>query len=204
MIIFDSVSKNYGSTIVLRDFCMAAGPGEIVGLVGANGSGKSTVLRIACGLRRPDSGRIHVRRNGQSETRVLGAALEGARPPENLSAYHVISRSFSYVFGRCATRKEVMNAAEAAAIIDVVHRRCGRFSTGQLKRLCLCVALIGDPSNLILDEPYNGLDADGSAWLSSELRMAASRGCTVLIAGHQIDPNILRFSGLFSLPQEGV
>src|SRR5262245_12298923 len=161
-------------------------PGTITGFLGPNGAGKSTTLRMITGLTRPDRGTAmvggrHYRELG-NPARVVGTLLDA-------SAMHT-GRT-----GRATLRIAADLAGVPASEVDHVlaqvglagkaaDRRVGAYSLGMRQRLGIGQALIGQPRALILDEPANGLDPAGIAWMRWLLRDFADRGGTVLLSSH--------------------
>ena len=185
MISITNLSKRYGAVNAVRDVTFACSPGTITGFLGANGAGKSTTLRMLTGLTRPDAGSATI--GGKAFTdlrnpaRTVGVMLD-------TSALHV-GRT-----GRATLRVAAMMAGvptsradellEATGLASAASRRVGTYSLGMRQRLGLALALLGSPAVLILDEPANGLDPEGIAWIRGLLREHAARGGTVLLSSH--------------------
>jgi ABC-2 type transport system ATP-binding protein len=179
------LTKAFGAAAAVTDLSFAVPAGQVTGFLGPNGSGKTTTLRMALGLVAPTAGQVliggvpyqrlarprrsvgalldtagfHPGRRARDHLRVLaaGAGLPAARPDEVLA--------------------QVGLAADAG-------RRVRQFSLGMRQRLGIAAALLGDPPVLLLDEPANGLDPAGIAWLRGLLRGLAAEGRTVLVASH--------------------
>jgi ABC-2 type transport system ATP-binding protein len=179
------VRKSYGRVVALRGVSFAAAPGRVCGLLGANGAGKSTALRVLLGLARADSGRALV--GGapfvglDAPGRVVGAVLEsvGLRPDRS-GRDHL----------RVAARRLGVGSARVESLLgmvglsDAAGRAAGGYSLGMRQRLAVACALLGDPAALVLDEPANGLDPPGRRWLGGLLRDLAAEGRTVLLSSH--------------------
>jgi ABC-2 type transport system ATP-binding protein len=159
--------------------------GKVTGFLGPNGSGKTTTLRIVLGLVRPDAGAALVGGVPYGRLarprRTVGALLEA-------SGFHPGRRARDHLLvladaaGIPAARvDEVLGQVGLAAAAD---RRVREFSLGMRQRLGLAGALLGDPQVLLLDEPANGLDPAGIAWLRGLLRGLADDGRTVIVASH--------------------
>jgi ABC-2 type transport system ATP-binding protein len=179
------VRKSYGRVAALRGVSFAAVPGRVCGLLGANGAGKSTALRVLLGLARPDSGRALV--GGapfvalDTPACVVGAVLEsvGLRPDRSGRDHlRVAARRLGVGPGRVDSLLETVGLADAAG------RAAGGYSLGMRQRLAVACALLGDPAALVLDEPANGLDPPGRRWLGGLLRALAGEGRTVLLSSH--------------------
>jgi ABC-2 type transport system ATP-binding protein len=186
MITAQELSKRYGATTVVHDVSFTCEPGTITGFLGPNGAGKSTTLRMITGLTRPDSGAAMIDGRAYGElgnpTRVVGSLLDA-------SAMHS-GRS-----GRATLRIAADLAGAASSEVDRVlelvglsgkaaDRRVGAYSLGMRQRLGIGQALVARPRVLILDEPANGLDPDGIAWMRTLLRDFAASGGTVLLSSH--------------------
>jgi ABC-2 type transport system ATP-binding protein len=160
-------------------------PGRVTGFLGPNGSGKTTTLRCLLGLVTPTSGQAlvgGVPYAGLPEpSRVVGAALEASGfHPGRTGRNHL--RVLAAAGGTDPAR--VDEALELVGLAEAGRRRVVEYSLGMRQRLALAAALLGDPGALLLDEPANGLDPEGIAWLRGFLRDRAAQGCTVLVSSH--------------------
>jgi ABC-2 type transport system ATP-binding protein len=179
------LSKRFGDVVAVDDLTFSVAPGRVTGFLGPNGAGKTTTLRCLLGLVAPTSGQATIggRRYDHIETpmRTVGAALEATGFHPGRSA-----RNHLRVLARAGGVDE-HRADETLALVglsDSDSRSVGGFSLGMRQRLQLAAALLGDPGVLVLDEPANGLDPEGIAWLRAFLRHLASQGRTVLISSH--------------------
>jgi ABC-2 type transport system ATP-binding protein len=179
------LTKTFGRVTAVRDISFTVPAGMITGFLGPNGSGKTTTLRMALGLVRPTSGEALI--GGVPYARLahprrqVGALLEatgfhpGRRAVDHLrvlaAAERIPDRRVDEVLGQ-------VDLAEAAG------RRVRGFSLGMRQRLGIAAALLGDPAVLLLDEPVNGLDPAGIAWLRGLLRGLAAEGRTIMLASH--------------------
>jgi ABC-2 type transport system ATP-binding protein len=181
-----SLTKEFGSSVrAVSDLSFQVAPGRVTGFLGPNGSGKTTTLRCLLGLVTPTSGETLVGgqryRDLHEPLRVVGAALEasGFHPGRTARGHlSVVAASAGIPGHRVTEVLELVGLAEAG------RRKVGGYSLGMRQRLSLATALLGDPSVLILDEPANGLDPEGIAWLRSFLRSLAAEGRTVLVSSH--------------------
>jgi len=179
------LTKRYGAVTAVRDLSTRIRPGEITAFLGPNGAGKTTTLRMLLGLIRPDAGRAtfggRPYRDLPAPRRTVGAVLgpDGFhRGRTGLAHLRLIATAAGLAPGRV---DEVLATVELTAAAD---RRVGGYSLGMRQRLGLACALLGDPPVLIADEPANGLDPEGIAWLRGLLRGAAREGRTVLVSSH--------------------
>lgn len=179
------LTKRFGEVTALDDLTFAVRPGVVTGFLGPNGSGKTTTLRCLLGLVRPDAGSATVGgrayRDLDRPLAAVGAALEA-------SGFHPgrTARDHLRVVGRAAglPAERVDVLLEQVGLSAAARRRVGGFSLGMRQRLALAQALLGDPRVLLLDEPANGLDPAGIAWLRRFLRDLALQGRTVLVSSH--------------------
>jgi ABC-2 type transport system ATP-binding protein len=157
----------------------------VTGFLGPNGAGKSTTMRLILGLDAPTSGTVTVNgRRYRSIRRPLhevGSLLESAAIHPGRSARgHLLALARANGIGR----RRVDEVLGLAGLDAVAGRRSGGFSLGMTQRLGVAAALLGDPDVLLVDEPVNGLDPDGVAWIRRLLRSLAAEGRTVFISSH--------------------
>ncbi|MBI5946601.1 MAG: ATP-binding cassette domain-containing protein [Chloroflexi bacterium] len=185
MIEFRNLTKTYGPTRAVDDVSFSAPPGAVTGFLGPNGAGKTTTLRVLLGLARPDSGSALI--NGvsygelPSPRQAIGAVLDaiGIHPGRSgRNHLNVIARAAGLPERRVDEMLELVDLTAAA------DRKAGGYSQGMKQRLRLAGALLGDPGVLVLDEPANGLDPVGMAWLRQLLTGWAAQGRTVLFSSH--------------------
>src|ERR1700685_4453271 len=179
------LSKHFWPGRAVHDLSFTVEPGRIAGFLGPNGSGKTTTLRMLLGLVHPSAGTATIAgRNYQdleNPTSTVGAVLEA-------TSFHPARRARTHL--RMVARAGGHDQARADIVLDLVgltadaKRQVGGFSMGMRQRLEWASALIGDPDVLILDEPSNGLDPQGIAWLRDFMRYLASEGRTVLVSSH--------------------
>lgn len=180
-----SLTKRFGKVSAVRDLSFTVQPGRVTGFLGPNGSGKTTTLRCLLGLVQPTSGSAQVGGHDYRElphpAAVVGAALEASGfHPGRTARGHL--RVITDAAALPATRADEVLAL--VGLTEAAGRKVGGFSLGMRQRLALAAALVGDPGVLILDEPANGLDPEGIAWLRSFLRARAEEGRTVLVSSH--------------------
>jgi ABC-2 type transport system ATP-binding protein len=177
------LSKRFGAVQAVEGLTFAVEPGAVTGFLGPNGSGKTTTLRMILGLVTPTAGEARI--NGlpfgelPQPARVVGAVLEaqGFHPARTARAHLLVCAAAVGV-----PDQTVDHALGTVGLGDVGDRPVGEYSLGMRQRLALAVALLGDPQVLVLDEPGNGLDPEGIAWLRAFLRAFAARGRSVLIS----------------------
>ena len=179
------LTKNYGDKIAVNDLTFTVEPGRVTGFLGPNGAGKSTTMRMIMGLAAPTSGTVTV--NGK-DYRDLPAPLHEVGSLLEAKAVHTGRSAFDHLLALAQThgigKARVSEVIDLVGIGDVARKRVGGFSLGMGQRLGIAAALLGDPGVLVLDEPANGLDPEGIAWLRAFLRHLASQGRTVLVSSH--------------------
>jgi ABC-2 type transport system ATP-binding protein len=181
----EHLSKTFGTVRAVDDLTFEIGPGRVTGFLGPNGAGKTTTLRMLLGLVVPTSGTATIGGARYQDLprpgRVVGAALEASSfHPGRTARDHL--RVLAPQVG--VTTKRCDEVLELVGLRDAAKRRVGGFSLGMRQRLGLAATLLGDPRVLLLDEPANGLDPEGIAWLRSLLRYLAGEGRTVLVSSH--------------------
>ncbi len=185
MIEVRGVSKSYGGVKAVQDVSFIARDGRVTGFLGPNGAGKSTTMRMISGIERPDSGQCLVSGSSPSSlpnpSGVFGVLLDGQGAIPGMRARDYLLS----VAVACGVSKSRVNELLAlVGLASLAHRRVGTYSLGMKQRLGLAVALLGDPSHLILDEPINGLDPDGVIWIRNLLRDLAAEGRCVFLSSH--------------------
>jgi ABC-2 type transport system ATP-binding protein len=181
---FRHVSKRYGAVTALDDFSADVFPGRITAFLGANGSGKTTSMRVLLGLAAPTTGAALLDGRPYSQhpqpLHIVGAVLNQGFQPNRSARNHLrITAAQAGV-----PRSRVDDVLELVGLTAAARRRVGGFSLGMRQRLALASALIGDPKILVLDEPFNGLDPDGIARMRTFLRGFADNGGTVFLSSH--------------------
>jgi len=179
------LTKRFGAVTAADQLSFRVGAGTVTGFLGPNGAGKTTTLRMLLGLVRPDCGQATIWGKRYAELgdrrRAVGAVLEacGLHPGRTVR---------DQLWVRCAAagiaRSRADAVLEVTGLAGLAGRRAGSLSLGERQRLGLAAALLGDPEVLILDEPGNGLDPAGVAWLRGFLRQLAGEGRTVLVSSH--------------------
>jgi ABC-2 type transport system ATP-binding protein len=179
------LTKRFGALTAVHDLTFTVTPG-VTGFLGPNGAGKTTTLRMLLGLVRPTAGTATIGGRHYPELRfprrTVGALLDasGSHPGRSGREHLRVSAQASGLPpGRV---DEVLT--EAGLTAAQADRRVRGYSLGMRQRLGLAAALLGDPEVLILDEPGNGLDPAGMAWLRGLLRRLADEGRTVVVSSH--------------------
>ncbi|NNC87248.1 MAG: ABC transporter ATP-binding protein [Akkermansiaceae bacterium] len=188
MLEVDGLRKSFGGKPALQDVSFAVREGEIFGLLGHNGAGKSTALGIILGIVEPNAGEariagVSVQRNRRVALRHAGAIFESPAFYEYMSGWDnlKILMSYSGGFDAAAAREVVAEVGLA----DRIGSKVGAYSHGMRQRLALAQALLPTPKVLLLDEPTDGLDPEGIKWFRDFiLKLRDDRGMTVLFNSH--------------------
>ena len=185
MIDVTQLTKKFGQKVAVDSLSFTVRSGMVTGFLGPNGAGKSTTMRLVLGLDRPTRGRTRV--NGRSYVSSkapiteVGALLESrAMHPGRTARNHLRALAATHGLGR----KRVEEVLDLVGLSEVSHKRINQYSMGMTQRLGLAAAMLGDPETLILDEPINGLDPEGVAWMRSLVKVLASQGRTIFVSSH--------------------
>ncbi len=183
------LTKRYGGgATAVDDLSFDVRPGVVTGFLGPNGSGKSTTMRMIVGLDRPTAGVATIDGLHYADLPApleqVGALLDARAADGSRTAYHHLRW-----VARAARlpRRRIDEVLSLVGLADVAGKRIRTFSLGMSQRLGVATALLGDPQTLILDEPINGLDPEGIAWMGGLLRGLAAQGRTVLVASHLLN-----------------
>ena len=183
-----NLSKSFGGKPALRDLSFTVREGEIFGLLGHNGAGKSTALGILLGMVEPDHGEARiggqsVQRKRANALRCAGAIFESPAFYDYLSGWNNLKVLMSYSGG--FEKGAALRVVEEVGLKDRIHSRVSTYSHGMRQRLALAQALLPEPRLLLLDEPTDGLDPEGIKWFRDFiLGLRETRGITVLFNSH--------------------
>ncbi|AXE39595.1 ABC transporter ATP-binding protein [Acidipropionibacterium virtanenii] len=186
MINISHLTRRYGPVTAVDDVSFTVEPGQVCGFLGPNGAGKSTTMRCLVGLTPPTSGRATVLgaeyRRLPNPGRQVGIMLDATAQHPGRTGRETL---------RIAALVQGLDRSRIDAVLEQVgltpaeaRARVRTYSLGMQQRLGIAVALLGDPRVLVLDEPTNGLDPEGIAWMRDLLRRLADRGDTVLLSSH--------------------
>jgi ABC-2 type transport system ATP-binding protein len=185
---FEGVSKQYGSTTALDRISFSVPEGSVCGLLGPNGSGKTTALRILTGLSRQDAGTARLLGDGvgsgpRDAARLTGTLIEAPALYERASARGNMAIEAA-ARGLGGSAEEVQVLLGLVGLGERADDRVRGFSLGMRQRLGLAMALLGKPRLAILDEPTNGLDPAGIVEIRELIRTLPRLGTTVLVSSH--------------------
>ncbi|GGM74765.1 ABC transporter ATP-binding protein [Thermopolyspora flexuosa] len=177
--------KHYDGFRALDGANLTVPEGSLYGLLGPNGAGKTTLMKSVAGLRRPNSGRIHLF-GRPLERRLLtqvGALLESPGLWAHLDA---VAHLRIHARLRGVPQRRIDEVLELVKLTEVRSRKVAKYSLGMRWRLGIAIALLGRPRLVVLDEPMNGLDPVGIRDMRATLRSLAETGTTVMISSHQL------------------
>lgn len=178
--------KSFGKERVLTDVNLTVEPGEVVGLVGENGSGKTVLMKCVCGFLRPDRGSVTVggKRVGKDcdFPESLGVIIETPGFLPYRSGYRNL-KTLAALRGRIGKR-EIDEALRAVGLYESRRKAVAKYSLGMRQRLGIAQAIMEDPAVLVLDEPFNGLDKAAAARVRAILLALRDRGKAILLASH--------------------
>jgi ABC-2 type transport system ATP-binding protein len=186
----EDISKRFGDTEAVRGASFEVAAGEVVGLLGLNGAGKSTTLRIIAGLVRPDSGRVRicgldVARSRVATCRFSGFLIETPAFPPELSCRNALK--YLGLLGGNAVASRADQLLDQVGLSSVGNKLIRHLSLGMKQRLGIAAALLDDPKLVVLDEPLNGLDPAGIREMGELIRSLAAGGAAVLLSSHLLD-----------------
>jgi len=180
----EHLTKRYGKKVAVEDLTFDVETGKVTGFLGPNGAGKSTTMRLMLGL---DNGGGATTFDGKSlydyarPSQVIGILLEAkAFHPTRSARNHlkILADAGSIPHAR------VDEVLDIVGLTDVAKKKPGKFSLGMSQRLGIAAAILGNPKYLLLDEPANGLDPEGIAWLRRFIKDYANAGNAVFISSH--------------------
>jgi ABC-2 type transport system ATP-binding protein len=198
------LTKRYGAARALDGFTLDVAAGEIAGLVGHNGAGKSTFVDVLCGLVRPDDGTVTI---GGRPPRAARGDVGVA--PQHLALYPgATAREHLHLFGRLAGLRRGALAAATDEVVDALmlagflDRRVGLLSGGQQRRVQAATALLHRPGLLVMDEPTAGADPQTRQSLLAALRRRAEDGAAILYTTHYL-PELAELRATVAVARHG-
>ena len=189
MISLDKIHKSFNEHKALNNLCLNVQEGEIYGLLGANGAGKSTTLNLILGFLKPDQGTISISCNSQKK--VINTDLIGYIP-ENVNLYPYLSGLenldyFCKISGYNHTKNELSNYLLECGLQEKAHNKLiSNYSKGMRQKVGIAIAYAKKAKVYLLDEPASGLDPLSSNELSALLKKLASNGSAILMASHDL------------------
>jgi ABC-type multidrug transport system ATPase subunit len=189
LLVADCIGKRFNGRAVLSAATMRAVPGQVRALVGRNGVGKSTLLKVGAGLVEPDTGTVHF--DGEAQLGVSLAWL-ARRGVFFLPDHDLFSTTFAIgdqlaMIRRRFSGGNVIEALEATGVAGVAHRRLHQLSGGERRRAELAAILVRKPRCLLADEPFRGIAPLDAEVIATVLRRLAADGCAVVVTGHEVE-----------------
>ena len=184
----DGLAKQYGAVTAIRDVTMTVTPGEVYGFLGPNGAGKSTTIAILLDYARPTAGTARIFGMDPQRSQVEIGRRVGVLP-ERCELYDRLSgrKHLAFAIRAMDATDDPDALLERVGLADAGDRPVGTYSTGMAQRLKLALALVGDPSLLILDEPSSGLDPHGIKRLREIVTAERDRGTAVFFSSHVLE-----------------
>lgn len=184
----DHAGKSFKSQQVLKDVCLTCMTGEITGIVGRNGSGKTVLFKAVCGLLLLDSGKIEVDGMPRKQGELLRQAGVIIEEPAFLGSYPGYKNlELLYMINHKKDRKYLEDILEQVGLERRSKKHVRKYSMGMKQRLALAQALMEKPDILILDEPFNGLDNQGVEEMRRLFLKLKAEGVTILVASHNAE-----------------
>ena len=199
------LTKTYVSTNVVNKLSMDVHEGDIYGFVGRNGAGKSTTMKMICGLISPSAGELNVLGKNPAKNNSatgVGALIEAPGLLESLDAMDNMMHK-STALGVANAKAESQKLLELVGLGNTGSKNAKAFSLGMKQRLGIALALVGNPKLLLLDEPFNGLDPAVTHEMRETLQnLNKELGITILVSSHVLD-QLNRFATRFGVINAG-
>ena len=201
----DKLTKIYGQKRAADDISLHIKKGDVYGLIGRNGAGKTTILKMICGLSNPTSGTVTF--NGKTgsdlsrEMNKIGSLIETPGLFPKMSAYQNIKLKCIL----CGKDDDayIKSLLKQVGLENVGKKPTQSFSLGMKQRLGIALALVGDPEFIVLDEPINGLDPQGIAEMREIIhKLSKERGMTVIVSSHILD-ELAKVADAFGIINDG-
>lgn len=186
-VVFEGVRKVYGRVVAVDRVDLSIAPGSFVGLIGHNGAGKTTCLKILAGLLPPTEGRVLIAGHDVATAPKLAREHLGVVPEVPALYEYLSAREFLEFVAEVRGKGDVGKALDLTGLGADAERLIREYSQGMRRKTAIAAALLADPSVLVLDEAINGLDPPSAARVKGALRAAVDRGRTVLLSTHVVD-----------------
>lgn len=187
----NNISFAYGENVILDHITFDLRKGDYVGIIGPNGGGKTTLLKIILGLLPPTKGEVEL--FGQPIAKASSRQRIGYVPQHLANDIRALPATVSEVVASGSLLRgqklqvAIKKGLKAAGVLDLADRRIGELSGGERQRVLIARALAGDPALLILDEPTSAVDASGQEDFYAFLRKLHKQGITIVMVSHDVD-----------------
>ena len=183
----ENLTKTYGKFTALSNCNMTVKRGDIYGLIGKNGAGKTTIMKTISGLTNPSSGTYQFfendKDNNETTKRRIGCLIENPAFFGNLTGYQNLV--YYCKLKGVSDLKKIDESLELVDLVDAKKKKFKKYSLGMKQRLGIALAILDDPDFIILDEPINGLDPIGISKLRDTfLRLNKEKNLTIMISSH--------------------
>ena len=184
----ENINKYYGGTQVLKNVTITCNSGEITGIIGRNGAGKTVLFKALCGLISIDEGKIYIdnkeKNNGQM-IKSLGVIIEEPAFLSNVSG--IQNLKYLYMINNTYDRNHIASIMQKVGLDPNSKKHVSKYSMGMRQRLAIAQAIMENPDILILDEPFNGLDNHGVEEMRLLFQKMKEEGKTILVASHNAE-----------------
>ncbi|MBQ7573944.1 MAG: ABC transporter ATP-binding protein [Clostridia bacterium] len=182
----NAVKKLYKNNRGIKDITISVNKGDVLGLLGPNGSGKTTIMKLLCGLIRKNSGELTLfgldaEDNFERVMKSVGSLIEAPAIYKKLSA---IDNLMLVARMHGVDKEKALETLKTVGLLPYANDHAERFSLGMKQRLGLSMALVGNPELVILDEPVNGLDIEGVVGVREIIEEQNKKGTTFIISSH--------------------
>ena len=193
MIQVNGLTKYYGSRPAAKDITFEVGKGDVFGLLGTNGAGKSTTIKMLCGLLKPTRGSIKIGGIDIQKMPLKAKSMMGYLPENPLIYDRLTGAETLELIGKLRKlsdemiQQRITYYASSLGLGEQIHNEVGTYSKGMRQKLAIAMTLIHDPEMVLLDEPASGLDPRYTKLLKEWILNLANNGRTVLLSTHIIE-----------------
>lgn len=173
-----NLTKQYGKQVAVRDLSFELREGDVIALIGQNGAGKSTTIKMLLGLINPTEGKVEGLKKDE-----IGYLPEHPSFYNFLTGYELL-KTYNQIFDNKKSHQEIISILKEIDMIEAMDKKMSQYSKGMLQRIGIAQSLIGDPKILILDEPMSGLDPMGRHMVKQIIEKQKNEGKTILICSH--------------------